>query len=199
LISSTTHFRDVRNQFPGRLDAVHLAQVRLDVAGRHSPRVQRQDHVVEVPDTTGTLRHDNRLERTVPVTRHLDVDRPVTRRHRLRRLPVPGIPRAVAGRVAGLVPEMVRHLDLQGAFEDRFRHLVQQTVDPVDPVDRRPGRFRVLQQSVDRLGRESLGDPPRRRVVVRPERRALCHSVSLSDLPDQGRSILVHLRLTQSS
>src|SRR3954447_17983651 len=71
------HLRDVRDQFPGCFYSVHLEQVRLDVAGRHSPRITGQDELVDLADSAPAFRHDLRLELALTVTRHGDRDRPV--------------------------------------------------------------------------------------------------------------------------
>jgi len=53
-----------------------------------------------------------------------------------RELPVPP-----AGRVSHLVTQMLRHFRFECSFEDRFRDLVQKSVDA---VKRRPGRLCIL-------------------------------------------------------
>src|SRR6266508_1004941 len=67
------------------VDAVQLAQMPLDLAGRHPARVEGEDLLVEAVEGAGVLGHDPRLERGVAVARQLDRDRPVDRAQRLRR------------------------------------------------------------------------------------------------------------------
>ncbi len=54
------------------LDPVQLAQVQLDVAHRHPPRVHRDDPLVEAVVAPLVTRHDLRLEAAAAVARLLD-------------------------------------------------------------------------------------------------------------------------------
>src|SRR6266545_4543146 len=65
------------------VDAVQLAQMPLDLAGRHPAGVQGEDLLVEAVEGTRMLRHDPRLKRCVAVARQLDSERPVDRTQRL--------------------------------------------------------------------------------------------------------------------
>ena len=56
------HIGDLRDQLPGRSHALHLKQMRLDVAGRHPAGVERQDQLVDLPEPPRPFRHDPRLE-----------------------------------------------------------------------------------------------------------------------------------------
>src|SRR4051794_38956442 len=150
------HIGNVRHHFPGRCHAVHLEQVRFDVAGGHSAGVAGQHELVDLSDSPGAFRHDPRLELSVPVARHGDRDRPVGRRHRFRRAAVARIPGSVAGWVVAVITQVVSHLGLQGTFEDGLGNLIQQSVDP---VNRGAGGLRIGEQSVDHGGVECLGEP----------------------------------------
>src|SRR6058998_2671256 len=76
VLDRTGHLRDqpVRD-----VDAVQLAQMPLDLPGRHPAGVEREDLLVEAVEGAGVLGHDPRLERGLTVTRQLDRDRPVDR------------------------------------------------------------------------------------------------------------------------
>ena len=76
---------DAADQVAADLDAVELAEVRLDVPDRHPARVQRDDPVVEPREPRCALRQDLRLEAALPVPRRLDPHRPVISPQRLRR------------------------------------------------------------------------------------------------------------------
>ncbi len=65
---------DPRHQIVGHVHAVHLGQVRLDVANGHAPRIQGDDLVVEPLETGAALGHDPRLEIAVAVPGHVQID-----------------------------------------------------------------------------------------------------------------------------
>src|SRR6478736_2144230 len=94
--------------------------MRLDIPGRHPTRIQRQDHILNVPDTTRVLRNNPGLERGMPIPRHTHLHRAIARRNRLRGAPIPRIPRPPAGRVARLVTQMISHFRFERSFEAAF-------------------------------------------------------------------------------
>ncbi len=119
----------IRNQLPGDLRTVHLLQMFFDVPGRHAPRIQRQNSGIQISQPTGTLRHDHRLEITVPVPWNRNRYRPRLGLHRFRILPIPGISGTTPFRITGLISEMRGHFHIQGAFEHLLRQLVQKALD----------------------------------------------------------------------
>jgi hypothetical protein len=153
------HVGHVRDQFPGRGHAVHLPQMGLDIASGHPPRVQRQNHVLNAANPAGAFRHDPRLERTVPVTGNIDLNRTVHRRHGLDGLPIAGITTSLTGRITGFIPQMIGHLGLKRPLQHRLRHLIQQPVHPIQGCSR---HLRFFQQRVDLPRRENLREPLRR-------------------------------------
>jgi hypothetical protein len=114
--------------------------VRLDVAGGQAAGVERQDHLVDLPEAPCPLGHDLRLEGAIPVARHVDRDRTVRRGNCLARAAITRVTGAGAGQIVAGVAELVGHLGLQGALDHGLGHLVEQ---PVDPVDRCPADLRV--------------------------------------------------------
>jgi hypothetical protein len=44
------HVGDIRNQLPRRCHPVHLGEMSLDVTGRQPARIQRQNHLVDLPE-----------------------------------------------------------------------------------------------------------------------------------------------------
>src|SRR6266511_1070974 len=120
--------RHLRDQPLGDVDAVQLAQVALDVAGRHAAGVEREDLLVEAVEGTPVLGHDPRLEAALPVARQLDPDRPILRAQRLRRRPVAPI-RLPLGRLsARRIAEMLPQLDTGRPFDQTAPQLVNQPI-----------------------------------------------------------------------
>jgi hypothetical protein len=70
--------------------------------------------IVDLPEPPRPFWHDLRLERAIPVVRHLDRDRTVGRGDRLAPAVVSRVARAGAGRIIAGVAELVGHLGLQG-------------------------------------------------------------------------------------
>src|SRR6266516_4786377 len=116
------------DQSIGDVDAVQLAQVPLDLAGRHPAGIQREDLIVEAVEGAGVLGHHLRLERGVAVARQLDRDRPVDGSQRLRRHPVAPV-RLSVGRIgARPVAEVLLQLDAGGTLDQPLAQLVDQSV-----------------------------------------------------------------------
>src|SRR6187200_3262343 len=88
----------------------------LDVAGREPAGVERQDHLVDLPEPPRPFRHDLRLERAIPVARHVDRDRSIRSGNRLASTAITGVARTDAGGVIAGIAELVGHLGLQGAL-----------------------------------------------------------------------------------
>jgi hypothetical protein len=62
---------DPADQIPGDPHVVDLGQVRLDLPSCQTLGVQGDDRLVEPGDPAGVLGHDLRLDRPVPVARHI--------------------------------------------------------------------------------------------------------------------------------
>jgi hypothetical protein len=78
------------------LGAIDVGQVRADLAGRQSLRSKRDHQLVDAGQPALPLPNDLRIERTLTVPRHFDLDRADIGQHRLRPRTVPGVARAVA-------------------------------------------------------------------------------------------------------
>jgi hypothetical protein len=99
-----------------------------DLARRHPARVHRDDLVVETCEAALMLRHDLRLERALPITRQVDLDRSVIGDQRLRRQAVAAI-RLILGRLSReLVAEMLRQLSRRRTLDHAPRQLLQQSI-----------------------------------------------------------------------
>src|SRR6266545_4096382 len=147
VLDRTGHLRD---QPLGDLDAVQLAQVPLDVAGRHPAGVKSEDLLVEAIEGAALLGHDPRLERGVAVAGQLDRDRPVDRPQRLLRDAVAPIRLPLRRLRARRITEMLLQLDTG-------RTLDQPPPQPVDQPIRtgQPLRPLVLpEQLIDQLARD---------------------------------------------
>ena len=66
------------------LRVIHIRQMRGDLPGRQSFRIQRQDRLVEPLQAASMLGHDPRRERPHPGPRNLNPHRPDLNLHRLR-------------------------------------------------------------------------------------------------------------------
>jgi hypothetical protein len=100
--------------------------VRRDVAGGHAARGQRQHDLIDAIQTPMPLAHDRRLERAIPITRHLDLDRADLGQHRLGPGAVAGVAAVAAHRVVLVVAQMLTHLGLQRRLEHRLGQPSQQ-------------------------------------------------------------------------
>src|SRR5438093_8037624 len=123
VLDRTGHFADqpVRD-----VDAVQLAQMPLDLAGRHPAGVQREDLLVEAVERAGVLGHDPRLERGLTVTRQLDRDRPVDRPQRLRARPVAPVRLLLRRLGARPVAEMLLQLGAGRPLDQTTPQLIDQ-------------------------------------------------------------------------
>src|SRR6266545_3292047 len=110
------------------VDSVQLAQMPLDLPGRHPARVQREDLLVEAVERAAVLGHDPRLKRRVTVTWQLDRDRPVDRAQRLRRRPVAPIRLLLRRLGARRVAEMLLQLGAGRPLDQTTPQLVDQPV-----------------------------------------------------------------------
>src|SRR6266542_2829423 len=132
------------------VDAVQLAQVPLDLAGRQPAGVEGEDLLVEAVERTGVLRDDPRLERRVAIAWQPDRDRPVNRPQRLRRDAVTPV-RLPLGRLgARRIAEVLLQLGAGGTLD-------QPLAQPVDQPVRAGQLLRPLvlpQQLIDQLVRD---------------------------------------------
>ena len=151
---------DAADRVAADLDPVDLLQMLRDLPCRHPARVHRDDLVVEAREPALMLGHDLRLELPLPVTRQLDLDRPVIGDQRLRRRAVTTI-RLTLGRLTReLVTEMIGQLRRRRTLDNALGQLLQQPIRARD-------RLRALttgEQLIDQLVRNLLRghDPPLR-------------------------------------
>jgi hypothetical protein len=132
--------------------------VGLDVAGRHSPGIQRQDHVIDLAEPPLSLRHDPRLKGAITIPGNTEPDRPGRRGHRLVITAIAGIARAVSGRVALHIPQVIIELGAQRPLQHRPGQLAQQ---PARAVHRHPGGVGIGQHTVDCLRADQIRQPGR--------------------------------------
>lgn len=104
---------DLRDRLARQLGLVDLLEMGLDLTGRHPLRIERHDLLGQPFQTAGMLGHRDRLERRVPITRHLHLHRPDIGHHRLRIGTVSAVARPTAINRVGFVAEMVFELDVQ--------------------------------------------------------------------------------------
>jgi hypothetical protein len=88
---------DRADELRADLGAVLLGEETLDLAHRHAARVHGHDLVVEAGEAALVLGDQDRLERALPVARHLDTQRPILGQHGLAAGAV-----AMVARVIGL-------------------------------------------------------------------------------------------------
>src|SRR5262249_2365885 len=105
---------------------VDLLQMPLDLAGGHSPGVERDDLVVEAVEPGLSLLDELRIELAVAVPRDLDRDLSLLALECLARFAVAGIAGVFSlGRVL-LVGEMMGQLSLQDSFNQGFGELLEE-------------------------------------------------------------------------
>ena len=98
-------------------------EMRRDLPMGQILRGERDHQVIDPCQAALALRDDLRVEARLAVTGDLDLDRPSLGDHRLGSVPVTRVATVAAGRVAGLIADMVDHLALQ-------RGLLPARVDP---------------------------------------------------------------------
>src|SRR4051812_40705084 len=120
-----------------------------DLPGRQALGRQRQHHVVHASEAALVLAHDHRLERPIPITGDLDVDRTDIGDHRLGPRPIAAVATITALDGMLLIAEMTVHLALQAGLKDALRE-----------VPEKPARARQFDSlgtsSIDELLRELL-------------------------------------------
>ena len=95
------------------------------VTGRHPPRHQRDDQLVEPPKTALMFRDQLRFERGVAISGHLHAHRAGICLDRLGIRAVTVVTRTPPGWVALLIAQMVSHLHLQAPRQNPRRQLGQ--------------------------------------------------------------------------
>jgi hypothetical protein len=123
--------------------------VPLYLALRHAPRVERDDLLVEPVEAGLPFLDELWLELRRAVTRHVDLHLPALAAHSFRCGAVAGVDRVVAGSVVLLVAEVMRQLSVEGAFDERFSELLEQSVLTKQVI----GLLVILEQFVEQSGR----------------------------------------------
>ena len=116
---------DLGDQLSRDLYPVDLLQVGPGVTGRHPPRHQRDDQLVEPPKTALMFRDQLRFERGVAISGHLHAHRAGICLDRLGIRAVTVVTRTPPGWVALLIAQMVSHLHLQAPRQNPRRQLGQ--------------------------------------------------------------------------
>jgi hypothetical protein len=161
----------------GHLRPIDLGQVRRDLAVGEPPGRQRDHQIIHAGQAPLPLGHELRLERGLPIPRHLDLHRAGLGQHRLGPLAVAGVLTVAADRVVLAIAEMVIHLALQSGLDDHLRQPAQQ-----------PAFARQLQP----LGPSPLGQLPNQLLIhaIPP----VGHSPGHLLLPHISHWCLLHLR-----
>src|ERR1019366_1052643 len=123
---------DVGNQRRTYLYLIDLFQVPLDLARAHPSRIHRDDLVVETGKSRLAFADDLRLVTAVAIPRGLQRHLPEIALERLGGSAIDRVAAVITGRIVLLVAEMVGHLNLHRAFQQRLGQLLQQTVFPYD-------------------------------------------------------------------
>jgi len=90
----------------------------------------RDDLLLQPTQAPGTLGHQRRGERSVPVPRLIQADLPDLGGDRLRARPVAGVPRPTTGRVTLVIAQVVGQLHLHPALQHRLDQLGQEPARP---------------------------------------------------------------------
>ena len=123
---------DATDGLPGHVRPVDLLEVGADLAGGQAPGIQGQHHLVHPGQPPLPFPDDDRLERAIAVSRHLDPDRTY-------RIGDHGLGGGAVARVRGpavlgfLVlgaAQVLGHLLVQGRLQHAFGELFEQSVGP---------------------------------------------------------------------
>jgi hypothetical protein len=102
----------------------------LDLPHGHAAGVERDHLVVEALKVRLPLGDKLRLETSLAVPRHGELDLAVLTLQRLRAEPVPRVAATPAGRVALLVTQVLRQLGVQRTFDQRSLQLLEKPFFP---------------------------------------------------------------------
>src|SRR5205814_7562176 len=119
---------DPADQVRGNLNPVKLPEVALDLANRETAGIEADDPIIEPVEPGLSLRHDLRLEASLAVARHRDLDRPVIADHRLARIAVAAVAAVAPSRVAILVVRMLAKLGAERAFQQSLLQLLDMPI-----------------------------------------------------------------------
>ena len=123
-------------------------QVVADIAHRHAPGVQADDHRIQAVESALSLAHQARGERARPVPGDLDLEGAHLRINGLGRGPVPRVGTRRRSRLAPLVAQVIGQLSGQSAFQGHS--LSKAGSRPLVPVITGPARIDPLEQAVQR-------------------------------------------------
>ena len=175
---------DPRDRLLRDVCAVHVGEVRGDLAGRQSLRRERDDQLVDAAHPPLALADDLRLERPIAVARHLELDLADLGQHRLRPRAVARVTAVATGHGVLRVTEVLVQLRLERGLEHRLRQPGQQPTRP-DQLDS------LAPRALDQLLRDRLVDHPRRRPLDRRGHTRcsqIRHHSSLSASPTASKS-----------
>ena len=157
------------DQVAADLHAVHLLQVRLDVARRQAPRVEREDLLVEPHEPPLALSDDLRLKAAVAIPGSVDRHLPLVGDQRLRCRAVARVLGPTRRLAVRLIAHVIGQLDLHRALHQPLGQLRQQASGPRD-LRLGPG---AGQQLVDHL----IGNPLTIRPLQHPTQSRALHGV----------------------
>ena len=122
------------------LGPVNLLQVRRDLPVREAFRGQGNHHVLDPGKPPLPFRDDLRLEAGIPVPRHAYFHRPGLGEHRLRPVPVPGIPAVPPVRGMLFIAQVIVQLAFQGTLDHHLGQLPEQAAvtGQLQPAGPRP-------------------------------------------------------------
>jgi len=112
------------------LRAVDLIEVRGNLPGRQPAGGQRDHDLAGAVQPPLPLAHHLRVEASVAVAGHLDLDGPDLGQHRLGPGAVTGVPAVTPGRIMLVIAQVLRHFRLQGGLQHRSGQPGQQPARP---------------------------------------------------------------------
>lgn len=140
-----------------------------DIAHRHAPGVQADDHRIQAVESALSLAHQARGERARPVPGDLDLEGAHLRINGLGRGPVPRVGTRRRSRLAPLVAQVIGQLSGQSAFQGLLEQSGEQAIGP---SDHRPRPNRSARTSRPTPHRNATAPPH-----PRPPTRAITSSV----------------------
>ncbi len=132
----------------GHLGAVDVGEMGADLPGGQPTGIQRQDHLIDIGETTLTLLDNLRLEGARPIPRHVDLNTAAgIGQHRLGSESVAGVATSVSSRVPAVIAQVLAELLVQGGLDDRLGHRLEQ-----------PARARQRNARLTRLAHQLASD-----------------------------------------